>query len=80
MDVNVGKKLTMEAKRARSAARQELENLDSVELTSLFLDITDAKTLAVMTASLRVARARGERETSRARSEERRGGRALRRV
>ena len=68
MDVNVGKKLTMEAKRARSAARQELENLDSVELTSLFLDITDAKTLAVMTASLRVARARGERETSRARS------------
>jgi len=68
MDVNVGKKLTMEAKRARSAARQELENLDSVELTSLFLDITDAKTLAVMTASLRVARSRGERETSRARS------------
>ena len=72
MDVNVGKKLTMEAKRARSAARQELENLDSVELTSLFLDITDAKTLAVMTASLRVARARGERATSRARSAARR--------
>ena len=66
--MNVGKKLTMEVKRARSAARQELENLDSVELTSLFLDITDAKTLAVMTASLRVARARGERETSRATS------------
>jgi len=72
MDVNVGKKLTMEAKRARSAARQELENLDSVELTSLFLDITDAKTLAVMTASLRVARSRGERETSRALSAARR--------
>ena len=58
---------SVEAKRARSEARRELENLDSDELTTLFLDTVDAKTLAVMTASLRVAHSRGERETSQAR-------------
>ena len=60
--------LNMEAKRVRSEARRELENLDSDELTTLILDTVDSKTLSVMTASLRVARSRGERETSRARS------------
>ena len=64
--------LTMEAKRARSDARRELENLDSAELTTLILDTVDAKTLAVMTASLRIARSRGERETARAHSTARR--------
>ena len=59
---------SMETKRARQEARRELENLDSAELTGLILDTMDAKTLLVMTASLKVARDRGERETSRARS------------
>ena len=67
-----GNLTSMEAKRARSEACRELENLDSAELTTLILDTVDAKTLAVMTASLRVARSRGERETARARSTARR--------
>ena len=67
-----GNLTSMEAKKARSEARRELECLDSDELTTLILDTADAKTLAVMTASLRVARSRGERETARARSTARR--------
>ena len=59
--------LNMEAKRVRSEARRELGRLDSEELTTLLLDTVDAKTLSVITASLRVARARGERETMRRR-------------
>jgi len=52
---------SMKEKRARTEARTELLNLDSEELTSLILDTVDAKTLSVITASLRVARARGVR-------------------
>ena len=63
---------SIEKKKARAEARRELANLDSNELTNLLLDTTDAKTLSVMTASLSVARKRGERETARARSETRR--------
>jgi hypothetical protein len=63
---------SIEKKKARAEARRELANLDSLELTNLLLDTTDAKTLSVMTASLSVARKRGERETARARSETRR--------
>jgi len=64
--------LSMEDKRRRSAARQELQELDSDELTTLLLDTVDAKTLSVMTASLKVARSRGEREATRLRSTARR--------
>ena len=63
---NVNK--TTAENQVRSNARRELQNLDSAELTGLFLDVVDSKTLSVLTASLKVARERGERETSRARS------------
>ena len=68
---------SMEAKRARSAARRELAHLDSNELTNLILDTTDTKTLSVITASLSVARERGERETAVARSQRNRETRKL---
>ena len=60
--------LSMEAKRMQSEARRELGYLDSAELTTLILDTLDAKTLSVMTASLRVARGRADREAFRVRS------------
>jgi len=63
---------SIEKKKARVEARRELENLDSAELTTIVLETLDARTLSVMTASLSVARKRGERETARARSETRR--------
>ena len=49
------------AGRRRSEACAELQELDAAELTTLFLDTVDAKILSVMTASLKVARERGER-------------------
>ena len=58
----------MEVKRARAETLTELQVLDTEALTSLIVDAVDAKTLAVMTASLRVARKRGERESARLRS------------
>ena len=68
---------SIEAKKARSSAREELENLDSVELTTLILDTMDAKTLSVLAVSLKVARKRGERETAVARSQRDRETRKL---
>jgi len=64
--------ISMKEKRARIEARQELQRLDSDELTILFLDTVDAKTLSVMTASLKIARSHEERETARLRSSARR--------
>ena len=65
---------TMEDQRRRSEARKELQYLDSSELTVLLLDTVDAKALSVMTTSLKVARERGEMETTRARISARRRG------
>ena len=59
---NVNK--SVEETRVRSNARRELQCLDSAELTGLFLDVVDSKTLSVLTASLKVARERGEREVA----------------
>ena len=61
-----------EEKRVRSNARRELQCLDSAELTGLFLDVVGSKTLSVLTASLKVARERGEREAAHVRVAHRR--------
>lgn len=66
--------ISIREKQARIEARQELQKLNSDELTALILDTLDPKTLAVITASLKIARTRGERvsfsdrETARLRS------------
>lgn len=46
---------SMEDKRRKADGRQELSYLNSDELTELILDTVDAKTLLVITASLRAA-------------------------
>jgi ATP-dependent Clp protease ATP-binding subunit ClpA len=60
-----------EIARRHNHARTELQVLDNGELIDLLLNTVDAKTLAVMTASLGAARARGDREATRRRLEAR---------
>jgi hypothetical protein len=64
-------KSNAEIARRQNNARMELQVLDNSELIDLLLNTVDAKTLAVMTASLGAARARGDREATRRRTEAR---------
>ncbi len=64
-------KRNAEIARRQNNARMELQVLDNSELIDLLLNTVDAKTLAVMTASLGAARARGDREATRRRLEAR---------
>ena len=47
---------SMKEKRTRIDARTELQHLGADELVTLFLDTVDAKTVSVITASLRIVR------------------------